>query len=84
MGNYLRSFRISILFIVLLFSSLELLSQTIYSDNALTGRGDLHVVGVTYKLQKEVQIAFERMQEEALRRDVPGMVEYCIIFSIVF
>lgn len=70
MGNYLRSFTIDIIIILLLFSSLRIFSQTNYSEKTLTGRGDLYVIGETYRLQKEVYEAFERMKEEALKEGI--------------
>lgn len=40
-------------------------SQTIYNLNALTGRGDLELVGDSFKLQKEVFKAFNAMKDSA-------------------
>lgn len=42
-------------------------AQTSYSDKALTGRGDLELVGKTHKLQKKVYTAFEQMKKAALK-----------------
>tara|TARA_R110001583_G_scaffold39773_2_gene127445 strand:+ start:3969 stop:4628 length:660 start_codon:yes stop_codon:yes gene_type:complete len=40
-------------------------SQTIYNIDALTGRGDLELVGNSFKLQKEVFKAFNVMRDSA-------------------
>ena len=45
-------------------------SQTNYSKLALTGRGDLILGGNTFKLQKEVFEAFNKMQQEALKEGI--------------
>lgn len=45
-------------------------SQNNYSEKALTGRGDLVLVGETIQLQKEVFEAFDKMQEEALKAGI--------------
>ena len=42
-------------------------AQKIYSEMALTGRGDLTLVGDKHKLQKEVYTAFESMRKAALK-----------------
>jgi LAS superfamily LD-carboxypeptidase LdcB len=49
-----------------LFLSVFGFSQNQYSLNALTGRGDLALVGDNFKLQKEVFEAFNIMKEAAL------------------
>lgn len=45
-------------------------SQNNYSEKALTGRGDLVLVGETIQLQKEVLEAFDKMQDEALKEGI--------------
>jgi LAS superfamily LD-carboxypeptidase LdcB len=52
--------------VLLLFNSLEIISQTNYSEAALTGRGDLILVGEDYKLQKEAFEAFNTMKNAAI------------------
>lgn len=42
-------------------------TQNSYSEKALTGRGDLELVGKNYKLQKEVLDAFQQMKKAALK-----------------
>lgn len=55
--------------LVLLFLNIHLVySQMNYSELALTGRGDLELVGGNYKLQEEAQIAFVKMKAAA-RKD---------------
>ena len=44
--------------------------QDRYSEFALTGRGDLELVGDSYKLQKETYNAFIKMQQVALREGI--------------
>lgn len=53
-----------IIFSFLLFN-FYMNSQTIYNLNALTGRGDLELVGDSFKLQKEVFKAFNAMKDSA-------------------
>jgi len=55
--------------IICLFSLLGY-SQTIYSEDALTGREELNFVGEDIKLQKEVYEAFENMQNAALKEGI--------------
>ena len=45
---------------------MNLFSQTVYNLNALTGRGDLELIGDSYKLQKEAFEAFNAMKNAAL------------------
>ncbi|PHS52630.1 MAG: D-alanyl-D-alanine carboxypeptidase [Lutibacter sp.] len=42
-------------------------SQAKYSELAVTGRGNLNLVGTTHKLQKEVFEAFNEMKKEAFK-----------------
>ena len=44
---------------------INLFSQTVYNLNALTGRGDLELIGDSYKLQKEAFEAFNAMKDAA-------------------
>ncbi|MEX1383537.1 M15 family metallopeptidase [Lutibacter sp.] len=48
----------------------KVLSQNQYSVKALTGRGDLTLVGTSIKLQKEAFNAFQEMKEAALKEAV--------------
>lgn len=52
------------LFYFLIFN-INMNSQTIYNLNALTGRGDLELVGTSFKLQKDVLTAFKAMKDSA-------------------
>ena len=45
---------------------INMFSQTNYTLNALTGRGDLELIGNSYKLQKEAFDAFNAMKDAAL------------------
>jgi LAS superfamily LD-carboxypeptidase LdcB len=45
-------------------------SQDKYSEIALTGRGELNLVGGTHQLQKEVFEAFLKMQKAALKEGI--------------
>ncbi|AMC09891.1 hypothetical protein Lupro_00845 [Lutibacter profundi] len=58
------------LIFLLLLSRINTFSQTNYSERALTGRGDLELVGIQDKLQKEVFEAFKRMQQDALKDSI--------------
>lgn len=44
---------------------INMISQTVYNLNALTGRGDLELIGDSYKLQKEAFEAFNAMKDAA-------------------
>ncbi len=56
-------------FLLLLFFlfSINLVAQKIYSKKALTGKGDLKLVGSTVKLQREAFQQFKKMQKNALK-----------------
>jgi len=56
--------------ILMLLSSSVAVSQSNYSELALTGRVDLELVGGNYKLQEEVQIAFVKMKSAARKEGV--------------
>jgi len=58
------------LIFLLLLSKINTFSQTNYSERALTGRGDLELVGTQDKLQKEVFEAFKKMQQDALKDSI--------------
>lgn len=45
-------------------------SEKLYSELALTGRGDLKLVSEECKLQEEVQEAFDKMQKAALKEGI--------------
>lgn len=45
-------------------------SKKLYSELALTGRGDLKLVSEECKLQEEVQEAFDKMQKDALKEGI--------------
>ena len=45
-------------------------SQKQYSINALTGSGDLELVGTSFKLQKEAFNAFQKMKSAALKEGI--------------
>ena len=47
-----------------------MLSQQQYSTNALTGRGELALVGNSFKLQKEAFDAFKNMKKAALKEGI--------------
>jgi len=58
-------------FVILFFlSCIRVFSQTNYTEEALTGKGNLILEGTNFKLQKEALIAFERLQKEALKEGV--------------
>ncbi len=52
--------------LILFLISMQTFSQNKFSELALTGRGDLILVGETHKLQKEAFKAFKKMRKEAL------------------
>ena len=54
----------------ILMLSIAGFSQNQYSLNALTGKGDLALVGEKFKLQKEVFEAFNKMKEAAIKDGV--------------
>ncbi len=60
----------SFLIVLLLLSRINTFSQVNYSELALTGRGDLELVGTQDKLQKEVFEAFKKMQQDALKDSI--------------
>ncbi len=66
MGNYIRSFGIIFLLITILYSE-NIVAQQGPSELALTGRGDLILVGEKKQLQDEVYQAFLAMQKAALK-----------------
>ena len=66
MGNYIRSFGIISLLIFIL-NAVQLVAQKSPSEFALTGRGDLNLVGEKVLLQDEVYQAFLAMQKAALK-----------------
>ena len=57
-----------IIFFFLMYTSI--FSQTNYSELALTGRGNLLLVGESDKLQKEVLEAFNKMKQEAKKEGI--------------
>lgn len=70
MGYNFKSYTIHYLIIVFFFfSSFECYSQK-YSEYALTGRGDLILVGDSFKLQKPVYEAFQKMKRAALKEGI--------------
>lgn len=50
--------------------SFSVLSQQQFSTNALTGRGELALVGNSFKLQKEAFGAFQEMKKTALKEGI--------------
>ena len=66
MGNYIRPFGIISLLIIILIS-VQSVAQKKLSELALTGRGDLNLVGKKVQLQDEVYQAFLAMQKAALK-----------------
>jgi len=65
-----KSYKIHYLIIVFFFSfGIEGYSQK-YSEYALTGRGDLILVGDSFKLQKPVYEAFLKMKSAALKEGI--------------
>jgi len=67
-----RIVNIKTLTMILLFCAftIKLQSQNNYSEKALTGRGDLQLIGDRVKLQPEVYEAFEKMRLAALKDSV--------------
>ena len=59
-----------VIFIGLFLMNKTTFSQTKYSELALTGSGELNLVGSTHKLQKEVFEAFTKMKKEALKEGI--------------
>lgn len=66
MGYCIGSFRIK-LFLIFLLNIVISNAQSTYSVDALTGKGDLLLVGNEFKLQKEAYEAFKKMQSEAIK-----------------
>lgn len=58
------------LFCFFFILSFSILSQQQFSAKALTGRGDLTLVGNSFKLQKEVFDAFQEMKKAALKEGI--------------
>ena len=58
------------LLLLFILNSNALNAQQTYSKKALTGRGDLELVGNTIKLQPEVFRQFKKMQKEALKSGI--------------
>ncbi len=54
----------------LLMLNFKVLSQNQFSPKALTGRGDLALVGSSFKLQKEAFDAFQDMKKAALKEGI--------------
>ena len=70
MGNNYRSYAINYLFIIVLnLLSIDSYGQK-YSEFAVTGRGDLMLVGDSFKLQKPVYKAFLEMKKAALKEGI--------------
>lgn len=67
MLNHLRLFNFLGITIFFLLVGEISISQNLYSELALTGRGDLELVGDSYKLQEEVNEAFIKMSSAALK-----------------
>lgn len=68
MGNNNRSYAIKYFILVIIFFNIFFVfGQNRYSEFALTGRGDLELIGDSYKLQREAYNAFLKMQHAALR-----------------
>ena len=65
-----KKFHLYIIIIVLFLMDSAVFSQTKYSELALTGRGELNLVGDTYKLQEEVLEAFIAMQKKAFKEGI--------------
>lgn len=53
-----------------LMLNFKVLSQNQFSAKALTGRGDLVLIGSTFKLQKEAFDAFQEMKKAALKEGI--------------
>ena len=66
MGNYIRSFGIVSLLIIIL-NSVQSVAQKNPSQLALTGKGDLILVGEKGQLQEEAHQAFLAMQKAAFK-----------------
>ena len=68
MGNNNRPHSIKyFVLVIIVFNACFVFCQDRYSEFSLTGRGDLELVGDSYKLQKETYNAFIKMQQGALR-----------------
>jgi LAS superfamily LD-carboxypeptidase LdcB len=65
-----KLFRLYVIITILFLMNRTTFSQSKYSELALTGRGELNLVGETHKLQKEVFEAFTEMQKEALKEGI--------------
>lgn len=65
-----KNLSLYVIFILLFLMNRTTFSQTKYSELALTGRGELNLVGDTHKLQKEVFEAFTKMQKEAFKEGI--------------
>lgn len=60
----------NILMLLFIWNSNNLTAQQLYSKRALTGKGDLKLVGHTNKLQPEVFKQFKKMQKSALKSGI--------------
>ena len=67
MGYNFRPFRI--ILVAMLFSTV-VFSQNKYSENALTGNGDLELIGSTHKLQNDAFKAFKLMRNAAAKEGI--------------
>ncbi|MFD0761945.1 M15 family metallopeptidase [Lutibacter aestuarii] len=65
MGNYFRSFRVVLIISLIFYGKEMVFSQIKYSENALTGQGNLNLIGENYKLQPKVLEAFKQMSLQA-------------------
>lgn len=70
MNKKRQSYYINYLIGLFFLSSLHCFSQIHYSEEDLTGRGKLELVGDTYKLQKEASESFINMRKEALKAGI--------------
>jgi len=70
MKNNFKIFFIKFISSIFFFVAIIGSAQNIYSEDALTGKGDLELFGNTNRLQKEARIAFFKMQNEALKESV--------------
>ena len=68
MGYSFRSYRI--IFIFLFSNFYTITAQTIYTENALMGKGDLPLIGAVNKLQPEVYKAYIKMRDSALQEGI--------------
>jgi LAS superfamily LD-carboxypeptidase LdcB len=64
----------NVIFSLCLLLSINFYGQNEYSKNALTGKGDLELVGNTHKLQPEAMEAFQKMKKAAMKDGVDIMI----------